>query len=106
MSKGEPLDVATLFNFYSFDVMGDLAFGKGFDMLKEGVVHYYMESVHANMLAVSAFSHLVWIFPLLKAIPGLNGEHLRFQAWLEEQVRLRRQVCSGKHDISTVERLT
>lgn len=94
-SKGEPLDVSTLFNFYSFDVMGDLAFGKGFGMLKEGIVHYYMESVHANMLAVSAFSHLVWIFPLLKAIPGLNNEHLVFQKWLEEQVHLRRQVRVG-----------
>jgi hypothetical protein len=89
---GTPVDVSTLFNFYSFDVMGDLAFDSGFDMLKNGIVHYYMESVHANMLAVSAFSHLVWIFPLVKAIPGLNSEHLKFQNWLKGSVDARMNV--------------
>ncbi|RMZ81318.1 hypothetical protein DV737_g2605, partial [Chaetothyriales sp. CBS 132003] len=97
--EGSPVDVSTLFNFYSFDVMGDLAFGKGFDMLKEDVVHYYMTSVHANMLAVSAFSHLVWIFPLLKAIPGLNREHIIFQSWLTDQVSARRAMKIERPDL-------
>lgn len=48
-----------------------------------------MESVHANMLAVSAFSHLVWIFPLLKAIPIVNNEHHKFQSWLKSSVDTR-----------------
>lgn len=84
------MNMSTWFNFYSFDVMGDLAFGRGFDMIKEGVVHYCMTAVHASMLAVSAFSHLVWIFPLFKEIPGLNADHLAFQAWLKQQVKQRR----------------
>jgi cytochrome P450 len=90
--EGLPVDVSTLFNFYSFDVMGDLAFDSGFDMLKDGIVHYYMESVHSNMLAVSAFSHLVWIFPLLKAIPIVNNEHIKFQSWLKSSVDERVKV--------------
>ncbi|KAK7418715.1 hypothetical protein QQX98_003733 [Neonectria punicea] len=85
-TQGLPFDASTLFNFYSFDVMGDLAFGKSFDMVKNGVVHYFMKSVHSNMLAVSAFSHLVWMFPLFKEIPGLNYEHVKFQKWLSQQV--------------------
>ena len=97
--EGTPVDASTIFNFYSFDVMGDMAFDNGFDMLKDGVVHYYMESVHANMLAVSAFSHLVWIFPLLKAIPGLNKEHVRFQSWLEDQVSARRKKKIERPDL-------
>lgn len=99
-NDGTPVDVSTLFNFYSFDVMGDLAFGNGFDMLKDGVVHYYMESVHANMLAVSAFSHLVWIFPLIKAIPGLNNEHIRFQKWLSNYVSARREVRDRRRSLA------
>ncbi|KAJ3538809.1 hypothetical protein NM208_g5743 [Fusarium decemcellulare] len=85
-SSGKVFDASKWFNFYSFDVMGDLAFGKSFNMLKEGVVHYYMKSVHTNMLLVSAFSHLVWMFPLFKETPGLNGEHIKFQKWLSAQV--------------------
>ncbi|POR35382.1 Tryprostatin B 6-hydroxylase [Tolypocladium paradoxum] len=98
-SQGKPLNMSTWFNFYSFDVMGDLAFGKSFNMLKDGVVHYYMESVHANMLAAGAFSHLVWIFPLIKAIPLLNSENLRLQKWLADQVRQRRERKTEAADL-------
>ncbi|KAF7558005.1 hypothetical protein G7Z17_g333 [Cylindrodendrum hubeiense] len=97
--QGLPFDASTWFNFYSFDVMGDLAFGKGFDMLKNGVMHYFMKSVHTNMLLVSAFSHLVWIFPLFKEIPGLNYEHIKFQKWLSAQVVERQKTKSDTPDL-------
>lgn len=90
-TEGNPINMSTWFNFYSFDVMGDLAFGKSFNMIKDGIVHYYMKAVHTNMLAVAAFSHLVWIFPLFKEIPGLNHDHLKFQKWLDQQVDQRRK---------------
>ncbi|KAM5360147.1 hypothetical protein ACJZ2D_013962 [Fusarium nematophilum] len=90
-ASGTPFDASQWFNFYSFDVMGDLAFGKSFNMLRDGVVHYYMKSVHTNMLLVSAFSHLIWLFPLFKEIPGLNGEHIKFQKWLSDQVAERQK---------------
>lgn len=84
--------MAKWFNFYSFDVMGDLAFGKPFDMIKDGIVHDYMAVVHTNMLAIGAFTHLIWMFPIIKAIPGLNRDNEKFQKWLYEHVRQRREV--------------
>ncbi|KAF4980177.1 hypothetical protein FZEAL_3755 [Fusarium zealandicum] len=90
-SNGAPFNASQWFNFYSFDIMGDLAFNKSFNMLRDGVKHYYMESVHLNMLFVGAFSHLVWLFPLFKETPGLNGEHIKFQKWLSAQVAERRK---------------
>lgn len=91
-SDGTALDMAKWFNFYSFDVMGDLAFGKPFDMLKDGVVHDYMKVVHTNMMAIGAFSHLIWLFPIIKAIPMLNRHNELFQKWLYQHVRERREV--------------
>lgn len=41
-TAGRPINVTDWFNFYSFDVMGDLAFGKSFNMLKDGVKHYFV----------------------------------------------------------------
>ncbi|KAL9943998.1 hypothetical protein D7B24_000866 [Verticillium nonalfalfae] len=113
-TEGKPINVSTWFNFYSFDVMGDLAFGRSFDMMKDGIVHYYMQAVHTSMQAVAAFSHLVWIFPLFKEIPGLNHEHLKFQAWLHQHVKQRREnkpeipdVFSGiLNDYETLEKPT
>lgn len=33
---GQSIDASRWFNFYSFDIMGDMAFGKSFDMMKSG----------------------------------------------------------------------
>lgn len=34
--SGQEVDASLWFNFYSFDVMGDLAFGSSFDVLASG----------------------------------------------------------------------
>ncbi|RMZ81077.1 hypothetical protein DV738_g2396, partial [Chaetothyriales sp. CBS 135597] len=97
--EGGPVNASQVFNFYSFDVMGDMAFGKGFNMLKDGVVHYYMAYVHENMLAVGVFSHLIWIFPLFKTIPGLNYQYIKFQNWIAEQVAERQAKKEKESDL-------
>ncbi|KAF5630165.1 cytochrome P450 monooxygenase [Fusarium tjaetaba] len=90
-SQGAPIDASLWFNFYSFDVMGDLAFGRSFNMLRNGTAHPFMELVHSNMLMAGSLSHLPWIFPLLKRIPVLNQKNLEFQGWLKQQVDWRQK---------------
>jgi tryprostatin B 6-hydroxylase len=34
--SGEVMNASRWFNYFSFDMMGDMAFGKSFDMLKTG----------------------------------------------------------------------
>lgn len=95
----QTVNVTALFNYYSFDVMGDLAFGRSFNMLRYGAAHKYMKSSHDNMLTATAFSHLVWIFPISKKIPGLNYGHVQLQKWLTEQVKQRRESPPTTPDI-------
>lgn len=90
---GQPFDLTDWFNFYSFDVMGDLSFGRSFGMLKEGVRHYFMKSLHSDMAALGLFSHMLWLFPIFKAMPILNAEHCRFWAFVRTQVHERMKVC-------------
>ncbi|KAK7218721.1 hypothetical protein V2G26_006724 [Clonostachys chloroleuca] len=52
----QTVNVTALFNYYSFDVMGDLAFGRSFNMLRYGAAHKYMKSSHDNMLTATAFT--------------------------------------------------
>lgn len=96
-----PFNVSDWFNFYSFDVMGDLAFGKSFGMLRDGVKHYFMKSLHADMTNVGYLGHLMWLFPLLKMAPVLNVEHLKFWEWVGQQVEERKKVCQVKQNILT-----
>ncbi|KAM0250781.1 hypothetical protein ACHAP5_001998 [Fusarium lateritium] len=44
---GEPLNISMWFNFFTFDIVGDLAFGNSFNMLRDGVKHKFLEEAHA-----------------------------------------------------------
>ncbi|KAH7140458.1 benzoate 4-monooxygenase cytochrome P450 [Dactylonectria estremocensis] len=88
-TQGMPFDASRWFNFYSFDVMGDLAFGKSFNMLTDGMEHSFMKLVHTHMMLAGAFSHLIWMFPLLRETRVANREDLEFQDWLVKQVQYR-----------------
>ncbi|KAI8652091.1 hypothetical protein NCS56_01425900 [Fusarium sp. Ph1] len=89
--EGQPFNAKLWIHYYTFDIMGDLAFGQSFGMLRDGLKHYYMKLGDENMSLIGAFSRLIWLFPLFKAIPGVNHTHLKFQRWLREQVDRRRK---------------
>ncbi|KAL2837526.1 cytochrome P450 [Aspergillus pseudodeflectus] len=86
---GRPLNVADWFNYYSFDVMGDLAFGESFNMLIDGKDAYILKKLHADMKSIGLFSHLTWLFPFFKRVPILNSEYLKFWEFVGERVAQR-----------------
>ncbi|KAL4867807.1 hypothetical protein BDV12DRAFT_209525 [Aspergillus spectabilis] len=86
---GQPMNVAKWFNYYSFDVMGDLSFGKSFNMLVNGKDTYFSTQVHADMKMIGLFSHLTWLFPFFKRIPLINADYLKFWNWVNERVEER-----------------
>lgn len=90
--EGTPVNVSDWFNFYSFDVMGDLAWAKSFGMVKGGIKHYFMNALHANMKSFGFFSHMLWLFPIFTATPILNADFHRFWNWVIAQVNARREV--------------
>jgi len=91
-SEGKPINATDWFNFYSFDLMGDLGWSKSFGMLRNGVKHYFMKSLHDDMTHVGLLSHVVWLFPFFKSTPVLNATHLKFWGWVNAQVSERRKV--------------
>ncbi|RKL10721.1 hypothetical protein BFJ68_g8699 [Fusarium oxysporum] len=90
--KGKPFNVSLWVNFYTFDIMGDLAFGKSFNMLENGVEHKFFTESHKSQGLLGAFRRLIWFFPLVTAIPIINSSYLSFQAFIRNQVETRRKV--------------
>ncbi|KAI9036273.1 cytochrome P450 [Aspergillus affinis] len=86
---GTPINMATWFNYLSFDVMGDMAFGKSFDMLSTGQEAYLLKQVHTDMKTIGLFSHLTWLFPFFKRTPGINADYLKQWNWIDSQVQER-----------------
>jgi cytochrome P450 family 628 len=92
-SKGQSMNIAEWFYFYTFDVMGDLSFGKSFNMLQDGIKHYFMKVLHEDMTSIGYLSHLMWLFPIFKVTPVLNASNIKFWKWLTLQVEERKKVC-------------
>lgn len=88
----EPMNMTKWFNLYSIDVMGDLSFGKSFDMLADNEDKYFLNQLHADMKMIGLFSHLMWLFPFFKRIPGINADYLKFWGWLDDKVQNRVKV--------------
>ncbi|KAF5642512.1 pisatin demethylase cytochrome P450 [Fusarium tjaetaba] len=98
-AKGKPFNVALWVNFYTFDIMGDLAFGKSFDMLESGVEHNFFTESHKTQGFMGAFRRLVWFFPLVSSIPIVNSSFLAFQAYIRNQVETRRKNKPAEPDV-------
>ncbi|KAF5690423.1 pisatin demethylase cytochrome P450 [Fusarium circinatum] len=98
-AKGKPFNVALWVNFYTFDIMGDLAFGKSFDMLESGVEHPFFTESHKALGFMGAFRRMVWFFPLVSSIPIVNKSYLAFQAYIRNQVETRRKNKPAEPDV-------
>ena len=74
---GQPLDASKWFNLYSFDVMGDLAFGTSFRMLEASEEHWAIKLLNEGIGPMS-WMFPAWFFRLMTSIPGLMRDWFRF----------------------------
>lgn len=77
------MNISNLFMFLTFDVMGDLAFGKPFGILEtEGLdgADSFIKTMHGFTRVVGSVSHVPWFMFLLQWLPGsLSGEFDNFE---------------------------
>lgn len=97
--SGKPINAARWFNWFSFDVMGDLAFGKSFDMLKNGESHYAISIFEENILPLGLLSPVPWLLYILGKTPGLGASIQIFLKWSEKCVEERKAMTVDEPDI-------
>ncbi|KAJ5356144.1 Cytochrome P450 [Penicillium concentricum] len=96
---GNQINMAQWFNYYSFDVMGDLSFGKSFNMLIDGKDAYILKQLHGDLKMIGLFAHLTWLFPFFKKIPLINADYLKFWKWVDARVDERIQSNPDAPDV-------
>ncbi|KAF7310129.1 hypothetical protein MIND_00386300 [Mycena indigotica] len=70
----EPVNIAAWFGFYAFDFMGDMAFGGGFDMLKEGSdKDGVFPMLQTAVKLTSVFTQIPWFTPTFNRLPGVQA---------------------------------
>ncbi|KAL5332489.1 cytochrome P450 [Aspergillus crustosus] len=89
--RGKPLNISKWFNFWSFDVMGDLAFGQSFNMLQSAKSHWATDLLSSSQEG-AAFKFPAWFVRILFATPGLRNPYYRFLDFCAEQIDNRMAV--------------
>ncbi|KAG6017486.1 hypothetical protein E4U54_006934 [Claviceps lovelessii] len=79
--------------------MGNMAFGENFNMLSTGQAHSFMTLTHKHLTLAGIFRHLIWMFPLFRAMPILNSEDAAFMDWLARTLARREKNRPDVPDI-------
>ena len=67
--------------------MGDLMFGKSFDLLTSGKQHYAVDMLQKGLDILGPLRPVPWLFILLGSIPSLKADYNRLIAWTSASVR-------------------
>lgn len=89
-SDGEPVDMAKMFRFYSFDIMGDLAFGQSFNMLDTSRNHWAIDLLDAGILPL-ALQLPMWFLRLGMHMPVLSKAWWELMTFCEKRTQARMQ---------------
>ena len=73
--------------------MGDLSFGKQFNMLESEKQHFAVETLRQGMLALGLFTPVPWLFVILITTPGLMRGWNKMINWSIGEVTRRINVC-------------
>ena len=88
---GQPVNVTKWFGLYSFDVMGDLAFGKSFEMLESNEEHWAIKLLNEGMKPLGYFFP-TWFFRTIITIPTLMDDWWKFIGYCSQMLDKRMKV--------------
>ncbi|KAL8832578.1 MAG: hypothetical protein Q9170_004822 [Blastenia crenularia] len=84
----KPVDASAWFKYFAFDVMGDLAFNKDFEMLAKGEAHWTITLLN-EALGLQALKLPTWIFRILLSVPRLAYKYWKFIDYCDQQLENR-----------------
>ncbi|KAF2734670.1 cytochrome P450 [Polyplosphaeria fusca] len=91
--------ISDWFNYFSFDIMGDVGFSRSFGMLEKGEEDDMIKLLHKSMEPASIFGHLNWAV-ILALRSGLGvGDMLKHMAWTAEALKERKKITPAEKDI-------
>lgn len=94
-AAGESLDASKWTMLLTFDIMGEVGFGKDFGGLKSGIEHPAIKGIHDHMTVLGIMATVPWLLNIAGKIPGATAGYAPFFSWCEEQVKAKYQVSSS-----------
>ncbi|KAF2185244.1 cytochrome P450 [Zopfia rhizophila CBS 207.26] len=95
-NAGKPMDMTAWAMFFSFDVMGEVGFGKDFNNLVSGVEHPAIKGVHAHMTMLGILSMVPWLLNVLSSIPGAAAGYSEFFSFCANEIKAKQKTWDGE----------
>ncbi|KLO15624.1 cytochrome P450 [Schizopora paradoxa] len=95
-----PVDLVSWFGYFSFDCMGDMIFGGGFEMLRDGADKDELWSlIEGYFFAATLFCHIPWIAKPLTRIPIVARRFVKLRSFGASFAATRVKKGSMKKDL-------
>lgn len=93
-SAGKPTNINQYIYWFSFDVMGQFAFSKPFDMLIGKKWHHAVQMLRAGLALVGPLSPTPWLVRLAVDFPVVSvvRDFQKMEAWCADQMDERIEV--------------
>ncbi|EED16249.1 benzoate 4-monooxygenase cytochrome P450, putative [Talaromyces stipitatus ATCC 10500] len=92
VNEHKPLDATAWSMFLSFDIMGEVGFGKDFNNLSTGKENPAIRAIHEHMTVLSVLSHVPWLLYLISSIPGATAAYADFFRWCGNEIDLKQKT--------------
>lgn len=99
------MDMSAWAMYFSFDVMGEVGFGKDFNNLASGVEHSAIKGVHSHMTMLGIMSTVPWLLNVLSSIPGAAAGYSEFFGFCAGQIREKHKVSRHAGYLTHIARL-
>lgn len=97
--NGGVVNVNDWFNFFSFDVMGDLAFAKSFGTLATGHWHSAVTLLRDGMNCLGVATPVPWLAQMVFSLPGAAYTWNAMIAWCKSTMNERLKLDLEKRDV-------
>ncbi|KAI0035614.1 high nitrogen upregulated cytochrome P450 monooxygenase 2, partial [Vararia minispora EC-137] len=99
-AKGTSIDISAWMTFFATDVLGDVAFGGGFELLRdEGDMNGICGIIESGNESQAIFSHIPWILPAVRKLPGWGSIIRRMRGFAATRVQERRMRGAAQRDL-------
>ncbi|KAF9543833.1 high nitrogen upregulated cytochrome P450 monooxygenase 2 [Agrocybe pediades] len=93
------VDLAGWINFFSFDFMGEMAFGGSFDLMRHGDKDGLWHGMQSALLTAGVTQHVPWLAHIVRAIPSTGVALRRFGQFAVNQAKTRFSKEVEKRDL-------
>jgi cytochrome P450 len=105
-ARGEKIDAVAWYNYTTFDIIGDLAFGEPFGCLQESTYHPWVDLIFKSIKSIafdSSFRRMgiLYDFLLLFAPKSMMDKFKQHKELSEEKVRKRLSIDTDRKDFMT-----